>query len=30
MASKSIERLRQLADRQTLSLTHYGRKSGRP
>jgi deazaflavin-dependent oxidoreductase (nitroreductase family) len=30
MASKSIERLRQVADRQTLSLTHYGRKSGRP
>jgi deazaflavin-dependent oxidoreductase (nitroreductase family) len=30
MASKSIERLRRVADRQTLSLTHYGRKSGRP
>ena len=30
MASKSIERLRRVADKQTLSLTHYGRKSGRP
>ena len=30
MASKSIERLQLVADRQTLSLTHYGRKSGRP
>ena len=30
MASKSIERLRRAGDRQTLSLTHYGRKSGRP
>ena len=30
MASKSIERLRRGGDRQTLKLTHYGRKSGRP
>src|SRR5271167_1310244 len=30
MASKSLERLRKAGDRQTLSLTHYGRKSGRP
>jgi deazaflavin-dependent oxidoreductase (nitroreductase family) len=30
MASKSIERLRRVGDRQTLSLTHYGRKTGRP
>jgi len=30
MASKSIERLRRVGDRQTLILTHYGRKSGRP
>ena len=30
MASKSLERLRRVGDRQTLSLTHYGRKSGRP
>ena len=30
MASKSFERLRQVGDRQTLRLTHYGRKSGRP
>jgi deazaflavin-dependent oxidoreductase (nitroreductase family) len=30
MASKSFERLRKLGDRQTLKLTHYGRKSGRP
>lgn len=30
MASKSIERLRRVANHQTLSLTHYGRKSGRP
>ena len=30
MASKSFERLRRAGDRQTLSLTHYGRKSGRP
>jgi deazaflavin-dependent oxidoreductase (nitroreductase family) len=30
MASKSFERLRKVGDRQTLSLTHYGRKSGRP
>ena len=30
MASKSLERLRKVGDRQTLSLTHYGRKSGRP
>ena len=30
MASKSFERLQRAGDRQTLSLTHYGRKSGRP
>jgi deazaflavin-dependent oxidoreductase (nitroreductase family) len=30
MASKSLERLRKAGDRQTLRLTHYGRKSGRP
>jgi deazaflavin-dependent oxidoreductase (nitroreductase family) len=30
MASKSLERLRKAGDRQTLKLTHYGRKSGRP
>ncbi len=30
MASKSFERLRQIGDRQTLRLTHYGRKTGRP
>jgi deazaflavin-dependent oxidoreductase (nitroreductase family) len=30
MASKSFERLRRVADRQTLRLTHHGRKSGRP
>jgi deazaflavin-dependent oxidoreductase (nitroreductase family) len=30
MASKSFDRLRKVADRQTLKLTHYGRKSGRP
>jgi deazaflavin-dependent oxidoreductase (nitroreductase family) len=30
MASKSFERLRQVGGRQTLQLTHYGRKSGRP
>ena len=30
MASKSIERMRRGGDRQTLKLTHYGRKSGRP
>ena len=30
MASKSFERLRKSGDRQTLKLTHYGRKSGRP
>jgi len=30
MDSKSFERLRRVADRQTLSLTHYGRKTGRP
>jgi len=30
MASKSLERLRNAGERQTLSLTHYGRKSGRP
>jgi len=30
MASKSFERLRKAGDRQTLRLTHYGRKSGSP
>ncbi len=30
MASKSLERLRRVGDRQTLRLTHYGRKTGRP
>ena len=30
MASKAYTRLRRVADRQTLRLTHYGRKSGRP
>jgi deazaflavin-dependent oxidoreductase (nitroreductase family) len=30
MASKSLERLRKAGDRQPLSLTHYGPKSGRP
>jgi len=30
MASKSFERLCKSSDRQTLKLTHYGRKSGRP
>ena len=30
MASKAFERLRKAGDRQTLRLTHYGRKSGRP
>jgi deazaflavin-dependent oxidoreductase (nitroreductase family) len=30
MASKSFERLLRVGDRQTLRLTHYGRKSGRP
>jgi deazaflavin-dependent oxidoreductase (nitroreductase family) len=30
MASKSFERLRRAGDKQTLRLTHYGRKSGRP
>jgi deazaflavin-dependent oxidoreductase (nitroreductase family) len=30
MASKTFERLRKVADRQTLQLTHYGRKSGKP
>ena len=30
MASKSFERLQRAGDRQTLRLTHYGRKSGRP
>ena len=30
MASTSFERLRKAGDRQTLKLTHYGRKSGRP
>lgn len=30
MASKSFERLRRAGNRQTLRLTHYGRKSGRP
>jgi deazaflavin-dependent oxidoreductase (nitroreductase family) len=28
--SKSFERLRRAGDRQTLRLTHYGRKSGKP
>jgi len=30
MTSKSLERLRQVGDRQTLRLTHYGRKTGHP
>lgn len=30
MASKSFDRLRKAGERQTLKLTHYGRKSGRP
>jgi len=30
MGSKSLERLKKVGDRQTLKLTHYGRKSGRP
>lgn len=30
MASKSFERLRRVGNTQTLRLTHYGRKSGRP
>lgn len=30
MASKSFERLQRAGDRNTLSLSHYGRKSGRP
>ena len=30
MASKAFERLQKVGDRQTLRLTHYGRKSGRP
>jgi deazaflavin-dependent oxidoreductase (nitroreductase family) len=30
MASKSFERLRRVGDRQTLRLTHYGRKTGHP
>ncbi len=30
MASKSFERLQRAGDHQTLRLTHYGRKSGRP
>ena len=30
MASKSFQRLRQVGDKQTLRLTHYGRKTGRP
>ena len=30
MASKSLERLQKVGQRATLSLTHYGRKSGRP
>jgi deazaflavin-dependent oxidoreductase (nitroreductase family) len=30
MASKSFERMVRVGDRQTLRLTHYGRKSGRP
>jgi deazaflavin-dependent oxidoreductase (nitroreductase family) len=28
--SKSFERLRRAGDRQTLRLTHYGRKTGKP
>ena len=30
MESKSGQRLRRAGDRQTLRLTHYGRKTGRP
>jgi deazaflavin-dependent oxidoreductase (nitroreductase family) len=30
MASKPFERLRRAGNRQTLRLTHHGRKSGRP
>ncbi len=30
MASKAFERLGAVSDRQTLRLTHYGRKTGRP
>jgi deazaflavin-dependent oxidoreductase (nitroreductase family) len=30
MASRAFERLQRVAHRQTLSLTHYGRKTGRP
>src|SRR6266849_1226610 len=30
MAARAFERLGRVANRQTLSLTHYGRKSGRP
>ncbi|HYR78835.1 MAG TPA: nitroreductase family deazaflavin-dependent oxidoreductase [Candidatus Dormibacteraeota bacterium] len=30
MESKSFERLRRAGDKQTLRLTHYGRKTGRP
>ena len=30
MESKSFERLRRCGDRQTLQLTHYGRKTGKP
>jgi deazaflavin-dependent oxidoreductase (nitroreductase family) len=30
MATRAIERLQRVANRHTLCLTHYGRKSGRP
>jgi deazaflavin-dependent oxidoreductase (nitroreductase family) len=30
MESKSFDRLRRAGDRQTLQLTHYGRKTGKP
>jgi deazaflavin-dependent oxidoreductase (nitroreductase family) len=30
MESKTLERLRRVANTQTLQLTHYGRKTGRP
>jgi deazaflavin-dependent oxidoreductase (nitroreductase family) len=30
MESKSFDRLRRAGDRQTLQLTHYGRKTGQP
>ncbi len=30
MASKSSERLRRVGNTQTMRLTHYGRKTGRP